>query len=75
MFVVSPSLLYNVQKLLKLKIWDPEQDLHFIEKCVDKACNISNLQMPNRTLLDMLIRLLVLKEMFGSKYADILVKC
>jgi hypothetical protein len=60
---------------VKLNIWDPEKDLYLIEKCVDQEFSILNLQMPNRTLLNMRMCLILLKEYFGFKYDDILAKC
>ncbi len=60
---------------VKLNIWDAEEDLYLIEKCVDQECSILNLQMPNGTLLNMLMRLIVLIEYFGFKYDDIIAKC
>ncbi len=55
--------------------WDPEEDLHLIEKCVHDNGNIFNLQMPKRTLMEMIIRLAVLKESYGKEYQTILKSC
>jgi hypothetical protein len=52
--------------------WTTEEDLYLIESCVNESCNISNLQMPNRTLLSMIILLTVLKEKNGTIYVFLL---
>jgi hypothetical protein len=55
--------------------WAPEEDLQLIEQCVNEFGNISNLQMPNRVLWVMIIRLIVLKESYGFEYKNILENC
>jgi hypothetical protein len=55
--------------------WAPEEDLQLIEQCVNEFGNISNLQMSNRVLWVMIIRLIVLKESYGFEYKNILENC